>query len=182
LEEVSGFKKLQWINFAFGAKKGGGELVASERMAMECFGLGSCAAVVAGASACELGKGSRLGVGFGRFCGGKETDMKLCWDGNYVAGAVVRAGKGGGGGGGGGAAASGEVDLVLKEKEAKLWGGRFEESVTPAVERFGQSVSYDWKLYKHDLMGSRAHANMLAKQVRLCLSLPLSLSLAFEQQ
>jgi hypothetical protein len=111
-------------------------------------------------------------------------DMKLCWDGNYVWGALVRAGKGGGGGGGGGAAAaaSGEVDLVFKEKEAKLWGGRFEESVTPAVERFGQSVSYDWKLYKHDLMGSRAHANMLAKQVCLFLSLPLSLSLAFEQQ
>ncbi|CAK9857082.1 unnamed protein product [Sphagnum jensenii] len=133
-------------------------------MAMECFGLGSCAAVVAvaaGASACELGKGSRLGVGFGRFCGGKEMNMKLCWDGNCVGGAVVRAGKGGGGGA---AAASGEVDLVLKEKEAKLWGGRFEESVTPAVEKFGQSVSYDWKLYKHDLMGSRAHANMLAKQ------------------
>ncbi len=149
---------------------------------MECFGLGSCAAVVAvaaGASACELGKGSRLRVGFGRVCGGKEMDMKLCWHGNCVGGAVVRAGKGGGGAA---AAASGEVDLVLKEKEAKLWGGRFEESVTPAVEKFGQSVSYDWKLYKHDLMGSRAHANMLAKQVCLFLSLPLSLSLAFEQQ
>jgi hypothetical protein len=52
-----------------------------------------------------------------------------------------------------------------KVKEAKLWGGRFEKGVTPAVERFGQSVSYDWKLYKHDLMGSRAHASMLAKQV-----------------
>eukprot|EP00850_Spirogloea_muscicola_P007617 SM000039S14447 [mRNA] locus=s39:249292:252078:+ [translate_table: standard] len=48
--------------------------------------------------------------------------------------------------------------------EAKLWGGRFEETVTPAVEKFGQSVSYDKKLYKHDLMGSRAHATMLAAQ------------------
>lgn len=52
-----------------------------------------------------------------------------------------------------------------KEKEAKLWGGRFEESVTAAVEQFSQSVSYDKKLYKHDLMGSRAHAAMLSKQV-----------------
>lgn len=51
------------------------------------------------------------------------------------------------------------------QKETKLWGGRFEKGVTPAVEKFGQSVSYDWKLYKHDLMGSRAHASMLAKQV-----------------
>ncbi|BBM97240.1 argininosuccinate lyase [Marchantia polymorpha subsp. ruderalis] len=50
------------------------------------------------------------------------------------------------------------------KKETKLWGGRFEESVTPAVERFSQSVSYDKKLYKQDLRGSRAHAQMLAKQ------------------
>lgn len=49
-------------------------------------------------------------------------------------------------------------------KEVKLWGGRFEEAVTPAVEKFGQSVSYDKKLYKFDLQGSRAHATMLAKQ------------------
>ncbi|KAL2650025.1 hypothetical protein R1flu_018153 [Riccia fluitans] len=50
------------------------------------------------------------------------------------------------------------------KKETKLWGGRFEESVTPAVEKFSQSVSYDKKLYKQDLKGSRAHAQMLAKQ------------------
>ena len=57
------------------------------------------------------------------------------------------------------------IEGLEKPKEAKLWGGRFEKGVTPAVEKFGQSVSYDWKLYKHDLMGSRAHATMLAKQV-----------------
>jgi hypothetical protein len=58
-----------------------------------------------------------------------------------------------------------QAEGMEKPKEAKLWGGRFEKGVTPAVEKFGQSVSYDWKLYKHDLMGSRAHASMLAKQV-----------------
>jgi len=58
-----------------------------------------------------------------------------------------------------------QTETKEKPKEAKLWGGRFEKGVTPAVEKFGQSVSYDWKLYKHDLMGSRAHASMLAKQV-----------------
>lgn len=57
-----------------------------------------------------------------------------------------------------------QAEGMEKPKEAKLWGGRFEKGVTPAVEKFGQSVSYDWKLYKHDLMGSRAHASMLAKQ------------------
>ncbi|CAI6004086.1 unnamed protein product [Closterium sp. NIES-64] len=49
-------------------------------------------------------------------------------------------------------------------KEQKLWGGRFEEAVTPAVERFGQSVSYDQKLYRFDIQGSKAHAAMLAQQ------------------
>lgn len=50
-------------------------------------------------------------------------------------------------------------------KEVKLWGGRFEESVTDAVEKFTESISYDKALYKHDIMGSKAHASMLAKQV-----------------
>ncbi|RWW23149.1 hypothetical protein GW17_00012607 [Ensete ventricosum] len=52
-----------------------------------------------------------------------------------------------------------------KAKEAKLWGGRFEDSVTDAVERFSESVSFDKALYKQDIMGSRAHARMLAHQV-----------------
>lgn len=51
-------------------------------------------------------------------------------------------------------------------KEVKLWGGRFEESVTDAVEKFSESVSFDKSLYKHDIMGSRAHATMLANQVK----------------
>ena len=55
--------------------------------------------------------------------------------------------------------------LEIKDKEVKLWGGRFEESVTDAVERFTESISFDKALYKHDIMGSKAHASMLAKQV-----------------
>ncbi|KAL5559974.1 hypothetical protein UlMin_036185 [Ulmus minor] len=51
-----------------------------------------------------------------------------------------------------------------KSKENKLWGGRFEESVTDAVERFTESISFDKALYKHDIIGSRAHASMLANQ------------------
>lgn len=53
------------------------------------------------------------------------------------------------------------------EKEVKLWGGRFEESVTDAVEKFTESISFDKALYKQDIMGSKAHASMLAKQVNL---------------
>lgn len=51
-----------------------------------------------------------------------------------------------------------------KPKETKLWGGRFEESVTDIVEKFTESISFDKQLYKHDIMGSKAHASMLAKQ------------------
>ncbi|CAM8998934.1 unnamed protein product [Rhodiola kirilowii] len=58
-----------------------------------------------------------------------------------------------------------KMDAVdLKPKETKLWGGRFEESVTDAVEKFTESVSFDKALYKQDIMGSRAHATMLASQ------------------
>jgi argininosuccinate lyase len=46
----------------------------------------------------------------------------------------------------------------------KLWGGRFAEQTAASVETFTESISYDWRLYRHDIMGSKAHAKMLAKQ------------------
>lgn len=45
---------------------------------------------------------------------------------------------------------------------AKLWGGRFAESTSTLVERFSESVSFDARLYRHDIRGSIAHARMLA--------------------
>ncbi|KAL6565676.1 hypothetical protein OROHE_004731 [Orobanche hederae] len=54
--------------------------------------------------------------------------------------------------------------VQMSSKEAKLWGGRFEENTTDAVEEFTESISFDKALYKHDIMGSRAHASMLAHQ------------------
>ncbi|KAI3758341.1 hypothetical protein L6452_05901 [Arctium lappa] len=62
--------------------------------------------------------------------------------------------------------ASQQPNMAALAKEAKLWGGRFEEGVTDAVERFTESISFDKALYKHDIMGIRAHASMLAKQSR----------------
>ena len=61
--------------------------------------------------------------------------------------------------------AGSSYSMKLEAKEIKLWGGRFQESVTDAVERFTESISFDKDLYKHDIRGSRAHASMLAKQV-----------------
>ncbi|KMZ69540.1 Argininosuccinate lyase [Zostera marina] len=53
---------------------------------------------------------------------------------------------------------------TVSAKENKLWGGRFEKSVTDCVEKFSESVSFDKVLYKQDIIGSRAHATMLAHQ------------------
>ncbi len=45
----------------------------------------------------------------------------------------------------------------------KLWGGRFTESTDAFVEAFTASISFDQRLYKHDIAGSKAHAKMLNK-------------------
>ncbi len=47
-------------------------------------------------------------------------------------------------------------------KSQKLWGGRFEEATAASVEAFTESISYDQRLYSYDVMGSKAHATMLA--------------------
>jgi argininosuccinate lyase len=46
----------------------------------------------------------------------------------------------------------------------KMWGSRFRESISDLMERFSQSISFDKKLYKYDIEGSIAHAQMLSKQ------------------
>jgi argininosuccinate lyase len=46
---------------------------------------------------------------------------------------------------------------------AKPWGGRFSESTDAFVERFTASVSFDQRLALHDIRGSLAHAEMLAR-------------------
>ncbi|MAL97217.1 argininosuccinate lyase [Hydrocarboniclastica marina] len=50
-----------------------------------------------------------------------------------------------------------------KTRAEKPWGGRFTEPTDAFVERFTASVSFDKRLYHHDITGSIAHATMLAK-------------------
>ena len=45
----------------------------------------------------------------------------------------------------------------------KAWGGVFNEPVDRRVEAFTESISFDQRLYAHDIEGSLAHARMLAK-------------------
>ncbi|HAB63763.1 MAG TPA: argininosuccinate lyase, partial [Pseudomonas sp.] len=49
------------------------------------------------------------------------------------------------------------------DKTNQSWGGRFSEPVDAFVARFTASVEFDKRLYRHDIMGSIAHATMLAK-------------------
>ncbi len=46
----------------------------------------------------------------------------------------------------------------------KPWGGVFDGAIDPRVEKFTESVSFDRRLYTHDIRGSIAHARMLAAQ------------------
>lgn len=39
-----------------------------------------------------------------------------------------------------------------------MWTGRFSQQTADLVLQYGESVSYDWKLYRHDIAGSIAHA------------------------
>ncbi len=45
----------------------------------------------------------------------------------------------------------------------KAWGGVFDRATDRRVEEFTESVSFDRRLYAHDIDGSTAHARMLAK-------------------
>jgi len=47
---------------------------------------------------------------------------------------------------------------------SKLWGARFDKKSDPWADLFTFSISYDHRLAKYDVIGSIAHAQMLAKQ------------------
>ncbi len=46
----------------------------------------------------------------------------------------------------------------------KTWGGRFTKSLDPLASNFNASLAFDHILYPYDILGSQAHATMLAKQ------------------
>lgn len=46
----------------------------------------------------------------------------------------------------------------------KTWGGRFKEPLHPLAIQFNASLAFDHVLYPYDILGSKAHATMLASQ------------------
>jgi len=53
--------------------------------------------------------------------------------------------------------------MTAKHTTVKPWGGRFTRATDHSVEKFTESVSFDCRLYRHDIMGSIAHTQMLVK-------------------
>ncbi len=47
---------------------------------------------------------------------------------------------------------------------AKLWGGRFSKETDAAVNDFNSSIRFDARMYRQDIEGSKAHAEMLGRQ------------------
>lgn len=48
--------------------------------------------------------------------------------------------------------------------DVKLWGGRFNKGTDQLVHDFNASLTFDKRLYSYDIMGSKVHAEMLARQ------------------
>lgn len=47
---------------------------------------------------------------------------------------------------------------------AQLWGGRFTKATDQLVYDFNASIGFDQRFFSEDIMGSKAHVKMLAKQ------------------
>ena len=51
-----------------------------------------------------------------------------------------------------------------KQKNNKIWGGRFSTSPSELMEEFNSSIQFDQILYIEDIEGSIVHSEMLSKQ------------------
>ena len=48
------------------------------------------------------------------------------------------------------------------DTKSSIWGGRFSSGPSQLMRDINASISFDQRLYRQDIAGSRAHANMLA--------------------
>src|SRR5690625_4434371 len=53
------------------------------------------------------------------------------------------------------------VVIRVSEKRTSLWGGRFSGGPADALAALSKSTHFDWRLARHDIAGSRAHARVL---------------------
>ena len=53
---------------------------------------------------------------------------------------------------------------MYKVAMEKMWAGRFAKALDSKANDFNSSIRFDHKMYRQDIIGSIAHANMLTKQ------------------
>ena len=68
-----------------------------------------------------------------------------------------------------------------KQKNNKMWGGRFSSSPSELMEEFNSSIQFDKLLYVEDIDGSIAHSEMLSKQKIISKNEFLSIKSGLEQ-
>lgn len=54
------------------------------------------------------------------------------------------------------------MTATMSEQDKKPWGGRFTAATNEFVEQYTASIDFDKRLYRYDIAGSKAHAQMLA--------------------
>lgn len=54
--------------------------------------------------------------------------------------------------------------MTKDQKSNQMWGGRFEDAPDDIMEQINASISIDKRMWRQDITGSIAHAEMLAKQ------------------
>lgn len=55
--------------------------------------------------------------------------------------------------------------LTMQEKQKQTqWGGRFEQGASTISAHISESISFDYKLYRYDILASLTHVKMLEKQ------------------
>jgi argininosuccinate lyase len=65
-----------------------------------------------------------------------------------------------------------ENNTVTREKKTEapkpsgqsMWGGRFAANPSAIMQKINASIDFDWRLFREDIAGSKAHASMLAAQ------------------
>ena len=54
--------------------------------------------------------------------------------------------------------------MAETSKSNKMWGGRFSSKPDELMEKINSSISFDKRLFEHDIKGSIAHLKMLEAQ------------------
>ena len=55
---------------------------------------------------------------------------------------------------------------LKKSGATSLWGGRFDNDTSKLMRKINSSISFDKKLYKHDILGSKCFSTLIVKSIQ----------------